>query len=77
MITLFILTPIILLIVLLSVVVRVITLPFRLARPRRWNGGYGLGTPYRYGYRRRHRFGGVGTVLALFALDRLFSNRRF
>ncbi len=74
--TLFFLAPIILLVL----VVRLVTLPFRIARRQRWNGGYygydrGY-NPYRYGCR-RHRFGGIGTILALVALDRIFGGRRF
>ena len=58
-------------IVLVSSIVRLVTIPFRYGR--RWNG-YGNGyNPYRYGCRRHHRvLGGVLPILALVALDRVF-----
>jgi hypothetical protein len=64
---------------LLIVVIRLITLPLRMARRYGgyygnrygWDGGY---NPYRYG---RRGFGGLGTILALVALDRIFGGRRF
>jgi hypothetical protein len=59
-------------------IIRLITLPLRLGRRygyygRRygWDGGY---NPYRYG---RRGFGGLGTIVALVALDRLFGGRRY
>jgi hypothetical protein len=59
-------------------IIRLITLPLRLGRRygyfgRRygWDGGY---NPYRYG---RRGFGGLGTIAALVALDRLFGGRRY
>ncbi len=68
-------------IILLVSIVRLVTLPFRMARRQRYYGGY-YGNdrgynPYGYGRRRHHGFGGIGTILALVALDRIFSGRRF
>lgn len=64
----------ILFIVLISVVLRLITLPFRLGRRRRFYGD----NPYRYGCRRHHGvLGSVLPILALVAFDRLFTGRRF
>jgi hypothetical protein len=70
----------ILFIVLISVVVRLISAPFRYGyRYRR--GWYGYGdryyNPYRYGCRRHGMFGSVLPILALVALDRIFGGRRF
>ena len=57
-------------------VVRLVTLPFRIARRARRGFGYGYGG---YGYRRHrhHHFGGgLLSLLGLFALDQFFNNRR-
>ncbi len=83
-------TLLILAIVAVIVLVRLITLPFRVARRARFFGGYGngygLGNGFgygggwgnRYGYGcRHHRGGGLFTILALVALDRIFTGRRF
>jgi len=71
----------ILLLVFISVVVRLVTWPFRFHRRRYWNGygGYGYGyNPYAYGCRRRHgMLGGLLPIIALVAIDRLFGGRRF
>jgi len=69
----------ILAIVLISIVVRLITAPFRYGRRYR-RGFYGYGNPYYNPYGcgwRRHRFFGLLPILALVALDRLFGGRRF
>jgi len=63
----------------LVAIIRLVTLPLRLRRRygsyygRRygWDGGH---NPYRYG---RRGFGGLGTIVALVALDRLFGGRRY
>ena len=69
MITLLVLVPILFVFLVLHLVFRALTLPFRLGRRRQ---GYGLG------HRHRHGFGGsLLSIAALFALDRLFNNRRF
>jgi hypothetical protein len=55
------------------VVIKLITFPFRFFGRRRYYDGYsGRG----FGHR-RHRFGGLGTILTLVALDRLFGGRRW
>jgi hypothetical protein len=61
----------------IRLIVRAIFRPFRYGR--RWSGygynGYGY-NPYQYGCRRRHRFlGGLLPIVALVALDRLFTRR--
>jgi hypothetical protein len=65
--------------ILISIVIRLVTLPFRIGRRfNRWSGfGYGYGyNPYRYGCRRHHRvLGGILPIVALVALDRLFLRR--
>ena len=61
--------------ILVSIVVRVVTLPFRY---RRYYGRsyYGYDNPYRYGCRRHHRvLGRLLPILALVALDRIFTRR--
>ena len=64
--------------VLISIVVRICLAPFRFGyrrhRPFGFGNYYGYGNPYCY---RRHRFGGLGSILALVLLDRLFTGRRF
>jgi len=66
--------PLIVVIVLISAVVRLITLPFRYGYRHRYF--YGYDNPYRYGCRRHHRFlGGLLPILALVALDRIFTRR--
>jgi hypothetical protein len=73
----FLLLVVVLPIVVLSVLLRVVFLPFRIAR--RFPTRYGYGRPG-WGYGRRHRgfrLGGLGTLLTLFAIDRLFNHRRF
>lgn len=73
----------ILAIVLLSSVVRLITLPFRLGHRHRPFPGYGYGNrygynPYQCGCRRHHgMLRGILPIVALVALDRLFGGRRF
>jgi hypothetical protein len=63
----------ILLVVLVWVVVRAVTAPFRFRR-RSW---YAY-NPYAYGCRRRRGWvGGVLPILALVALDRVLGGRRF
>ncbi len=75
----------ILLVVLLVVVIRVLTAPFRHRRWHRRRGGYGQGWgngyngyggygSYGYGFGRRPGRG-LLTILALVALDRLFGRR--
>jgi len=65
----------------ISIVVRIVTAPFRFRRRRYWNGygGYGYGyNPYAYGCRRRHgMLGGLLPIIVLVALDRMFGGRRF
>jgi hypothetical protein len=64
--------PVLLVVLLFAIVVRVITVPFRMARYHRWyRGGWGYGR-YAYG---RPRGMGLLTVLALVALERLFDRR--
>jgi asparagine N-glycosylation enzyme membrane subunit Stt3 len=67
----------ILLIVLISAAVRIVTAPFRYGhRHRRFYGYDPYYNPYRYGCRRHHGlFGRVLPILALVALDRIFSRR--
>ena len=62
--------------VLISIVVRLVTAPFRFGRCYR-RGYYGYDNPYLYGCRRHHRIlGWILPILVLVALDRIF-NRRF
>ena len=64
--------PVILIVVLILLAVRILTLPFRMARYHRWYGrGWGYGR-YAYG---RPRGVGLLTVLAVVALERLFDRR--
>jgi asparagine N-glycosylation enzyme membrane subunit Stt3 len=65
-------------IILVSIAVRLITLPFRYGyRHRRFYGYDPYYNPYRYGCRRHHGLlGGVLPIIALVALDRIF-NRRY
>jgi hypothetical protein len=65
MLTIFVLAPILLVVVIVSTIVRLLTLPFR-HHHRFGYGGY---------HRHRHGFGGLGTVLFLLALDRIFGRR--
>jgi hypothetical protein len=66
--------PLIVVIVLISAVVRLITLPFRYGYRHRYF--YGYDNPYRYGCRRHHRLlGGLFPILVLVALDRIFTRR--
>jgi len=67
----------IILLIILSAVIRLVTAPFRYGYRRRF---YGYGdpyyNPYRYGCRRRHGWlGGLLPILALVALDRMFTRR--
>jgi hypothetical protein len=67
-----------LLILIVSAVVRLITRPFRYGYRRRHFGYYGDAyyNPYRYGCRRRHGIlGGWLPIVALVALDRIFTRR--
>jgi len=67
----------ILLIVIVSALVRLITFPFRYGYRRRYFGfGDPYYNPYRYGCR-RHRglLGGWLPIMALVALDRIFTRR--
>ena len=66
---------ILILLLLVVFVVRLITRPFRYARRASRFMGYGPGYNNGYGYGRRHRHGfggGLFSILALVALDRLF-----
>ena len=67
--------PVLLVVILVAIVVRMITMPFRIARWHRrrywYDGGWGYGR-YAYG---RPRGMGLLTVLALVALERLFDRR--
>lgn len=65
------------LILIVSAVIRLITAPFRLGYRRRYFGyGDPYYSPYRYGCRRHHgMLGGLLPILALVALDRLFTRR--
>ena len=67
----------ILLLVLISAVVRIFTAPFRYGFRRRRLYGYdAYYNPYRYGCRRHHRLlGGLLPIVALIALDRIFTRR--
>jgi hypothetical protein len=62
--------------VLISAVVRIFTAPFRYGFRRRIYGYDPYYNPYRYGCRRHHRLlGGFLPIVALIALDRIFSRR--
>ncbi len=64
--------PLVIAATLISIVVRIVAAPFRMARYHRWyQRGWGYG-PYAWG---RPRGMGVMTVLALVALERLFGRR--
>ena len=65
------------LILIVSAVIRLITAPFRYCYRRRHFGfGDPYYNPYRYGCRRHHGvLGGLLPILALVALDRLFTRR--
>jgi hypothetical protein len=66
---------IIILLVIISAVVRIATRPFRYGYRRRCYGDVYY-NPYRYGCRRRHGLvGGLLPIVALVALDRLFTRR--
>jgi hypothetical protein len=66
----------ILLLVLMAAVVRIFTAPLRYGFRRRLYGHDPYDNPYRYGCRRHHRLlGGVLPIMALIALDRIFSRR--
>jgi hypothetical protein len=66
----------ILLVVLVSAVVRIFTAPFRYEFRRRLYGYDPYYNPYRYGCRRHHRLlGGILPIVALIALDRIFTRR--
>ena len=77
MLTLIILAPIVLALFLLPRIIRLLFFPFR--RQRGWNRGSfgGRGIPYTNNYNpyARARFGGLGSILFLVALDRLFGRR--
>jgi hypothetical protein len=65
----------IILLILISAVIRLVTAPFRFGYRRRFYGDPYY-NPYRYGCRRRHgRLGGLLPILALVALDRMFTRR--
>jgi len=69
MLTLFVLVPLVLAALIVSSIVRLLVRPFGYR-----HRGYGAG----FGRRRRHGFGGaLLSILALVALDRLFTGRRF
>ena len=65
------------LILIVSAVIRLITAPFRFGHRHRYFGyGDPYYNPYRYGCRRHHgMLGGLLPILALVALDRLFTRR--
>ena len=66
MLTLLILAPIFLVLLIVSLIVRLIVAPFRLLGHRH----------HRFGHHPRHGgFGGLGSILLLVALDRLFGRR--
>jgi hypothetical protein len=79
MFTLIILAPIILTILVVRLVLRALGFGRRYRRPFMgygggYNNGYGCGN--RFGCRHRHGFGGgLFSILALVALDRLFTRR--
>ena len=64
-------------ILIISAVIRLVTAPFRYGFRRRFSGyGDPSYNPYRYGCRRRHGIvGGLLPILALVALDRMFTRR--
>ncbi len=65
----------ILTLVLVSSVIRLLTAPFCFGRRYTGWNSYGY-NPYRYGCRRRHRLlGDFLPILALVALDRIFTRR--
>jgi hypothetical protein len=65
-----------LLIVVASIVIRVILSPFRYGFRRRFDYRDRFYNPYLYGCRRHHGvLGGLLPILALVALDRLFTRR--
>jgi len=73
MLTLFVLVPLVLAALAISVVVRLVTGVLGLGRRRhlsRYNGGFGYG-------RRSGLGSSLLSILALVALDRLFTSRRF
>jgi hypothetical protein len=63
--------------VIVSVIVRLVTAPFRHGYRRRYYGyNDGYYNPYRYGCRHRHGIVGAWLpILALVALDRIFTRR--
>jgi hypothetical protein len=66
----------ILLVVLVSAVMRIFMAPFRYGFRRRLYGYDPYYNPYRYGCRRHHRLlGGILPIMALIALDRIFTRR--
>jgi hypothetical protein len=62
--------------IVVRIVVRLVAAPFRYSR-RSWSGyGDPYYNPYRYGCRRNRGFaGGLLPIIALVALDRLFTRR--
>lgn len=73
MLSLFVLIPLILAAVVVSIIVRIVLGLFGVRRRGyrgRYNGGFGYG-------RRRGLGGSLLSILALVALDRLFTSRRF
>ncbi len=68
--------PVVLVVVLFAIILRVVTAPFRMGRWHRRHYGCGGGWG---GYGRRYPYGGGGlmTVLALVALERLFGRRYY
>ena len=79
MFTLFVVLPIVLVVFGIALVIRVLTLPFRLERRlfrSRSVLGSGLGYNRGLGYGRRRGIGGpILTILSLVALDRFFGRR--
>lgn len=67
--------PIIVLVILAALVVRVLTAPFRIGGWHRRRYGYGRGWGGGYGCRHPYGGGGLLTIVALVALERLFGRR--
>jgi hypothetical protein len=77
MFTLFLIAPIILTIIVVRILFRALGFGHRYRRPfMGYGSGYNNGFGNRFSCRRRHGFGGgLFTILALVALDRLFTRR--
>lgn len=71
------LLPFVVVVVLFAIVIRVLTAPFGMGRWHRRRYGFGYGRGWGGGYGCRHPYGGGGllTILALVALERLFGRR--